>query len=158
MRSILVLGLGNRLMMDDGIGVAVVEALAGRPPGDGRVTWAIGETDFEYCLGLAAAHDYLIVVDAALTGKAPGEVSVFPLDAAPGGRSGVSAHDVHFLDLLHQSDQGKAGVLLGIEPAEICLHWGLSRCLSDGFDRIVEAVWAIVERLGDDLVPNCPLG
>ena len=36
MRSILVLGLGNRLMMDDGIGVAVVEALAGRaPPGRG---------------------------------------------------------------------------------------------------------------------------
>ena len=77
--TILILGLGNTLLTDDGIGLHVIAALdrddARRS--DGSVVVLDGGT-----LGLALlpeieAATALIVVDAANFGGAPGEVRVF---------------------------------------------------------------------------------
>lgn len=140
MKPVLVLGLGNRLMMDDGIGVAVVEALAAQGPADERVQYAVGETDFDYCLEVAADCESLIVVDAAVTGRRPGEVSVFPMEALATCRPGLSLHNLHFLDLLRQRQSGQPGVLIGIEPFRVEVHFGLSRELTRQLDSIVNKV------------------
>ena len=49
MKEVLVLGIGNRLMMDDGIGVLVVEELKKRNTNP-YIRYIIGETDTYFCM------------------------------------------------------------------------------------------------------------
>ncbi len=144
MRSVLVLGLGNRLMMDDGVGVAAVEALARQQPPCEGLRFEVGETDFEYCLALAEGADDLILVDAAVTGSSPGSVTLMPLHEAAARRPGISQHHLHFLDLLLQRDPAKRPTLIGIEPHQITYGLGLSAVLGSQFEIIVERVRALV--------------
>lgn len=147
MKPILVLGIGSRLMMDDGIGVNVVETLAKQTPEDEFVSYEIGETDFEYSLDLMLRAEYLIIIDAAITGKKPGEVSIFLLSELQSVNQGISQHNLHFLDLVNQLDQRKKGVMIGIEPFHIDFHWGLSCELSEIFGTIVGKVEDTIERI-----------
>lgn len=146
MRRVLVLGLGNRLMMDDGVGVAVVEALSREQTVDEGVRYAIGETDFEYCLDLVAPAESLLIVDAAVTGKGPGEVSLLPLHDLVVCRPGLSLHQLHFVDLLLQRARPENGALIGIEPQQIEFHLGLSSLLRDQFDAVVNSVRSTIEQ------------
>lgn len=156
MKPMLVLGLGNRLMMDDGVGVAVVEALAGQEPEPG-VRYEVGETDFDHCLALAAETDCLIVVDAAVTGRRPGEVSVLPLRELAACRPGLSGHELHFLDLLLRLRSVERGALIGIEPFQIELHFGLSPALGEQMGEIISAVrTAIAQVLRTQDLPRGP--
>ncbi|HWI62502.1 MAG TPA: hydrogenase maturation protease [Symbiobacteriaceae bacterium] len=152
MKSTLVLGLGNRLMMDDGIGVAVVELLAGQEPVEG-VRYEVGETDFDHSLDLAAGCDRLIVVDAAVTGRQPGEVFVLPLRELVHVRSGLSVHELHFVDLLMRLKSVERGALIGIEPFRIDFHFGLSPELQAGLGTVVSSVRAEIERLQKEAPP-----
>lgn len=89
----LVLGLGNPLLTDDGVGLHVAEklraSLAGRPG---------VEVDLDYCGGLRLMERLVgcrraIIIDAARRGAPVGSVTVLPLDASPTRHSG-SAHDI----------------------------------------------------------------
>lgn len=142
MKELLVLGIGNRLMMDDGVGVLVVEALAARRPVE--AIYAVGETDVDYCLDLALLAPYLILVDAAATGRAPGTVTTFPLGEVTAMGAGLSLHHVHLLDLLHQHQPRKRGALIGIEPYRVDFHWGLSGELAERWDQILTGVEAAI--------------
>lgn len=131
-KTILVLGLGNVLRSDDGVGVHVVWALAPRtlePRGGSRICLRDGGT-----LGLALLPEIeavqgLIVVDAARFGGAPGEVRVFEA-AAMDEQLGVargSAHEVALSDLmgaarLNDSLPNKRA-LVGVAPDS--MGWGL---------------------------------
>lgn len=145
MKPLLVLGLGNRLMMDDGIGVAVVEALAGQDPPDGRIHYAVGETDFAYCLDLAADCERLLVVDAVVMGRRPGDVAVLPLRELAARGRGLSMHDLHLIDLLLHGKSAQQGALIGIEPFHIDLCYGLSAALSEQFEAILGKVRTAIE-------------
>lgn len=147
MRPTLVLGVGNRLMMDDGVGIAVVELLARSQPPDGEVRYEIGETDFAYCLELAEQTDRLILVDAVATDQRPGDVTLVPLKQISPSGPGLSLHHAHLVDLLLQRDPQTNAVLVGIEPFEIAFHWGLSPELEGEFDRIVRAVKEAIDGL-----------
>ena len=72
--STLVLGIGNTLLTDEGVGVHVINRLAENYPGFPDVTFLDGGTLSFSLAGELANHDRLIVVDAAHTGKSPGSV------------------------------------------------------------------------------------
>lgn len=156
MKPILVLGIGSRLMMDDGVGVYVVETLAKQCVDDPWVAYEVGETDVEYCLDLMQRADYLIVIDATKLGKPPGEWSTFQLREHMSRRPGISQHNLHFLEVMQQMDRGKKGVIIGIEPFQVDFHWGLSKELSEHFDRIVREVKDTVERVKIDYIKDKP--
>lgn len=146
MKRTVVLGIGNRLMMDDGIGVEVVGALMEDAVWGERVAFEIGETDFDYCMEAAIEAEYLIIIDSAITGKAPGEITVFPLSQLCSSKPGISLHNLHFLDLIQQFDQKKCGILIGIEPYQIDVHWGISRELKEKMSEIVGQVRQMITR------------
>lgn len=74
--GILILGLGNPLQADDGIGCRVAEALTARelPP---EVEALDGGTPGIGLLNLLEGRQRVIIVDAAEMGRAPGEVVRF---------------------------------------------------------------------------------
>jgi hydrogenase maturation protease len=75
-RRILVAGIGNVFLGDDGFGVALAERLAARtlPPGVEVVDYGIRGMDLAYALG--DGYDAVVLLDAAPTGRPPGTLSV----------------------------------------------------------------------------------
>jgi hydrogenase maturation protease len=89
----LVLGLGNPLLADDGVGLRVAQRVRSRL--SERPEIEVGE---DYCGGLRLMErmigfDRAILIDARCSGAEPGTVCVLALDAAP-GRHLASSHDV----------------------------------------------------------------
>jgi hydrogenase maturation protease len=125
---VLVLGVGNRLLTDEGAGVHVVEHLAREHPDLAGVTWLDGGTLSFTLAGPIEETDALIVVDAADLGAAPGTVRVYQgaeMDRFV-GRARLSVHEVSLLDLLAiarlTGHLPGHRALVGIQPAD--LGWG----------------------------------
>ena len=101
---ILVLGLGNTLLTDDGIGLHVIAALEQdvAKASAGPVVILDGGTLGLSLLPEIEAATALIVVDAANFGGAPGEVRVFDEAAmdAQLGAAKTSAHELALADLI----------------------------------------------------------
>jgi hydrogenase maturation protease len=101
MPSVAVLGLGNRLMRDDGVGARVLDELARRY----RLPPAVSLIQSEAPMARLAAEldgvGHLIVVDAVRGGQAPGTVyGVRPEQLATVGRRACSSHGMDLADLL----------------------------------------------------------
>jgi len=131
-RGLLILGLGNSLLRDDGIGLHVVAAL------DPMRLARLGGNDVRICdggtLGLSLLPeiertDSLIVVDAANFGGRRGEVRVFHAEAMDAriGAARSSAHELALADLIGAARLTGAlperRALVGIAPADI--GWGI---------------------------------
>ena len=121
----LVLGLGNILLKDDGIGVRLVRELQkkGIPPG---VSCLEGGTALLDIPGFLGRKTRLLVVDALRGGGKPG--TVYMLSEADftrgegGGMPLTSLHDLRILGLLQMPDMArwiKSWKIMGVEPQEI---------------------------------------
>jgi hydrogenase maturation protease len=99
---VLILGIGNLLMGDEGVGVHVVRALEGEamPPG---VEVLDGGTGGFHLLELFDRHRHMILIDATLDDSEPGTVRVlYPKFATDFPRS-LSAHDIGLRDLVESA-------------------------------------------------------
>jgi len=143
-RQILVLGLGNILLQDEGLGVRAVERLATRyrlPPEvqvmDGGV---MGLDLLPYLVGVS----HLLITDAVQTGRPPGSLVRLEGDAIPAALSlKMSMHQVGLQELLalasFQGTLPEQVVLWGLEPSS--LEWGLelSTPIAAQIDALVDA-------------------
>jgi hydrogenase maturation protease len=143
-RQILVLGLGNILLQDEGLGVRAVERLATRyrlPPEvqvmDGGV---MGLDLLPYLDGVS----HLLITDAVQTGKPPGSLVRLEGDAIPAALLlKMSMHQVGLQELLalagFQGTLPEQVVLWGLEPDS--LEWGLelSAPIAAQIDALVDA-------------------
>ncbi len=124
----LLLGIGNRLLSDEGVGSRVIDYLEANPLADPAVQLLDGGTLSFTLAGEIAAHPYLIVVDAARTGNPPGTLCCYPGDELERhlARAAGSVHEVGLQDLLDISRLSdsfpKRRALIGIEP--LSLDWG----------------------------------
>lgn len=105
----LILGLGNLLMGDEGIGVHAVRALEKEPLPPG-VTLLDGGTGGFHLLEVFDQHRHLILIDATLDDGEPGTVSVLRPKFASDFPRSLSAHDIGLRDLV------ESAVLLGPLP------------------------------------------
>lgn len=147
----LVLGVGNTILTDEGVGPWVVERLRALNPEAPGVTWMDGGTlSFSISADVEDAQ-YLIVVDATELRAAPGTVRVFvdeEMDRMLGGH-GRSIHEVGLMDLLNMArlmerlPQRRA--LVGIQPAIV--DWGTepSPAVGAAMPEAAGAVAALIE-------------
>ena len=127
--TILVLGLGNTLLSDDGVGMHVLKSLEDEGSRQTQVSYCHGGT-----LGLSLLPEIedasaLIVIDAAEIDAAPGTLRVFEggdMDRQLGGKK-YSAHEVALADLISSASlMGKKPqrrALVATQPADT--SWGL---------------------------------
>jgi len=128
---VLVAGVGNIFLGDDGFGSEVARRLATQPlPAGVRVTdYGIGGIHLAY--DLLGEVDLLVLVDALPRGVAPGTVSLLEVDADAGAEH--PRVDSHAMDpaTVFASVRGLGGtmpptVVVGCEPAEVSERMGLS--------------------------------
>jgi hydrogenase maturation protease len=149
MKKTVVLGIGNRLMEDDGIGNEIVEELRRRDVFPGLRLIA-GETDTDYCLDEMEGADHVILTDAANMGTEPCSVTVLPLRDII--RELPSSSSAHHFDLLHgmkQRNYKGDGILLAVEACSIRYHLGMSPQMKAQFPRIVDEIEKYIENYLD---------
>jgi hydrogenase maturation protease len=158
---VLVLGVGNTLLSDEGVGVRAVEALTQRwalPP---EVEVVDGGTAGMDLLDIFADRSHVIIVDAVRTGGPPGTVIRLEGDQVPalfGTR--ISPHQLGLSDVLAALQilemSPRSLVVLGIEPASLDLGLELSPRLAACLDTLVDQVLGELRTLGLEATPRPP--
>jgi len=138
-----VLGIGNVLLKDEGIGCHVVHALEGVPLPDVKI---IDGGTCPDVVQLLEDADKLVIVDAVKGGGMPGQIYRFHLeDITLEQKPFLSLHDVGLVDSLMfmqlWRNIGEA-VIIGVEPREI--NWGLelSPELQEKMPQIIDTILA----------------
>lgn len=128
MTHILVLGIGNTLLSDEGIGIHVIDYLKQHHPAPEGVTYLDGGTLSFTLAAKIEDTDNLIVVDAARVGGQPGNVACMTGSRMDHflGTAKRSVHEVSLLDLLDIARLTETlpanRALVGIQPGTI--DWG----------------------------------
>lgn len=148
-KRILVIGIGSHLMQDDGIGAILAEDLHFGFH-EQNVEVIAAETDFAFGLEMVQAHDYVVLLDAVQSGKPPGSITVFSLQAAAAMKNNCfSQHEPSLINLITQKFGHTEGCLMGIEAAEIGLGFGLSPTIKQKYEDILaqakQKILAIME-------------
>ncbi len=147
MNRIVVLGVGNLLRTDDGVGVRVIQELEARFSFPPNVRLYDGGTGGLGLLSIIEEADYLVVVDSVLVGEPPGTVVSFDVENLPSTLTRkISSHEIDVLDVLDIARRlGKLPptVIVGIQPQDI---------VSFGTElKIGRHVPALLERVLDEL-------
>jgi hydrogenase maturation protease len=119
----LILGIGNLLLSDEGVGVHVARALAKRElPPDVSVVEA--GTAFLDVLPDIEKADRILLVDAMEGGGAPGSVYLVPFDQCkhPGMLASLHGFDMSRVLFMAGNNRNPEVTVFGVEPARI--EWG----------------------------------
>ena len=151
MQRTLVLGIGNTLLSDEGLGIHLLHYLQAQNPTHPGVTWLDGGTLSFTLAPDIEDHENLIVLDAAQLNEPPGTVKLLEgsdMDRFV-GHGKRSVHEVGLVDLMAivrlQDSLPKKRALLGIQPAE--LGWGefpskvVSRVIPDAASQVMDLLY-----------------
>jgi hydrogenase maturation protease len=144
-KKVLILGIGNLILKDEGIGVHVVRALEKQrlPAG---VDLIDGGTASMELLSPIYESQWIIVIDALKANGEPGTIyRCLPEDLMEISDRPLSLHQVGLLDVLSMARQlggNPAVVIIGVEPKEI--SWGLE--LTEEIQAVVPKVVAAVKQ------------
>lgn len=148
--KILVLGVGNILLHDEGVGVRVVEKLQSEYEFSPNVELMDGGTLGLRLMEPISEVDVLIVVDAVKNGEPPGTLYRLPADVlAKRVAFKNSLHQLNLVETLALADiLGKSpssATIIGVEPADIS-PWGteltevIQACVPEMCIRVLDEV------------------
>jgi hydrogenase maturation protease len=146
----LILGVGNLLMSDDGVGVRVIERIdTARSLPEGVQTLDGGTCGLDLLRFLEGVEN-LIVVDAANLGGVPGEIQRLEGEAVPAFLAQkVSPHEINLPELLFSAKligiYPKRVVVLGIQPQSIAVGLEISPPVADKIDELADRALAEVK-------------
>lgn len=152
---ILIMGIGNVLMKDEGVGCRVAEEIESLYELPENVTVTDSGTMGMTILNLFREYDFVVVVDAVDgSGHPPGTVLILsPEDIAP-NQVRHSLHDTRFVDVL------EAAELIGCRPEAVCvgiqvedrdpaeLTIGLSETVEGALSTAIDAVMKVLSERG----------
>jgi hydrogenase maturation protease len=154
--SILVLGVGNYLMGDEGIGVWLIEEMAGRelPP---YLDLLDGGTGGFLLLDRFQAYKTIIFVDATMDGNPAGTISLLRPKFASDFPTALSVHDLGLKDMIeavylldHQPDLYLLTISIEqIDPMSVSLSGPVKRAIPGA----VEKILSLGQQLSTQKVP-----
>ena len=159
---VLVAGVGNVFLSDDGFGVEVARRLAARPLPSGVEVADVGIRGMHLAYRLLDGYRALVLVDTVRQGRPPGTLVLLEhdLDAPPEQAPAFDAHGMDPGALLGMLDGLARGVgverpvdrvlVVGCEPASVDEGIGLSHEVAAVVDRAAQAVVDLVGDLLDE--------
>jgi hydrogenase maturation protease len=154
-RKVVVVGMGNLLLKDEGIGIHVAQALL-KEPHPSRIQLEVidGATMPDIPLSFEEI-DKLIIVDAVLAGDTPGAVFRFhPEDINLEDKIMTSLHQISLMENLKLmklfGHRLTDIVIIGVQPKDIDYGTELSAELAERIPDIIEIVMNEVRRNGSE--------
>ena len=157
--TVLVLGVGNILLSDEGVGVRVVEALQDRYVIPDGIDVVDGGTSGMDMLDIIGGRDHVILIDAMKTGGPPATIVRLCGDEVPAffGLK-ISPHQLGLSDVLAALKilecEPANMTLIGIEPADLDLGLELSPTIAGKLDDLVQMVASELSDIGIGLAPK----
>ena len=149
----LLLGLGNPLRGDDGVGPRLIEELTRRGLPDGVTALDVGNAGLDL-LNVLEGRERAVVVDAADVGREPGQFIRFTLDEAWLAQSAdsFSPHNAGLSEVLALAEALNLAlpeiVVFGVQPAEIGWREGLSPAVEAVLPSLTRAVIEELQKPG----------
>ncbi|GAB4533767.1 MAG: HyaD/HybD family hydrogenase maturation endopeptidase [Anaerolineae bacterium] len=163
MSCTLILGVGNILMGDEGVGVWVIEHLQAHYTFPEEVQVLDGGTMGLDLLTYLEGVERLLVVDALDACQPPGTIVRLADDQIPAflGRRKLSPHQIGLADLLSvaslRGQMPHQTVLIGVQPASLETKLGLSPTIQAQLPSILEKLLSEMESWGYQIsVRSCP--
>ena len=155
--SSLLLGVGNILLQDEGIGVRVIEEFERRYRAPDGLDILDGGTSGFDLLDHIANRTHLIIVDAVRTGDPPGTIIRLDGERVPAFfRNKITPHQLGISDVLAatilRDEQPEDIVLIGIVPETMDTGLELSAGIAAKVDTLIQMVLEELE--ARDLIPE----
>ncbi len=157
--NITVLGVGNILYSDDGVGVRVVEALMAAYEFSDNVSVVDGGVLGINLLGVISSAGRLIVVDTVLNHGKPGDFHRLEHDQIPDRI--LAKNSLHQVDLIEALTLCKAldhvprTTIIGIEPEDLnTLSDKLTPTIQNKLEELTQKVLEEVGKLGGSYTPK----
>ena len=150
--SVLVLGIGNSLLGDEGAGIAVLKFLEQQQQIDQSVRLLDGGTLSFTLAGELDSASALIVLDAAELNSAPGTVKCFENEAMDRflGQAKRSAHEVGLLDLMDMArlmdNLPQRRALIGIQHKQIDWSTSPTPAVASAIPEAAEAALKLIQK------------
>jgi hydrogenase maturation protease len=150
MPKTLILGVGNLLMSDDGVGVRVIERIEAARTVPADVQTVDGGTCGLDLLHFLEGVEHLIVVDAANFDAPPGTIRRLVGEAVPAFLAQkISPHEINLPELLFSAKltgiYPNRVVVLGIQPQTLEVGLELSPAVAARVDELADRALAEVE-------------
>ncbi len=154
----LVLGVGNVLLMDEGVGVRALNELKRRYSFSDDIEFLDGGTAGIELLRHIQNRDHLIIIDAMTCDQPPGTVVRLEGEDVPKAfRIRISPHQLGLSDLLAAAmltdDLPEKLILFGVEPESIDIGLELTGTVEASLDKLIEAVADELRSMGCSVVP-----
>ena len=156
-RSILIAGVGNAWLRDDGFGGEVARRLSERPLPAGVDVMDAGTGGLDLAYEVMRGYDALVILDVSRQGGEPGTLYVMEPDeeSVPGVIEDGDVINPHAMDpqtvLRFVKSVGAwpgRVVVIACEPADVEeMGWGLSQPVRDAIERAVDLVVETVAEL-----------
>lgn len=148
MKPVLVVGLGNPLMGDDGVGCAVAERLAGDPRLPDGVEVICGGSDLLRYTGEMEGRSRVVVIDAIQDDAGPGGVTVFDESLSGLDDRQSHAHQLSAVQAIHllRTVTPARYTLVGVSIASAAMETGLSPIVNALMPAIIDRVLQEVAR------------
>lgn len=154
MSKVMVVGIGNLIMQDDGVGVHAIKALEELGFSDDVELIDGGTHSYDLIEEFCRAEN-LIIVDAMHTGGKPGTIYRAPFDelGLEPSENITSLHEMHFVEAMKMTRMlgyNPATTVFGIEPAVIEISMDLSPEVAEKLARLVELIHQDILKILDD--------
>jgi len=150
---VLVLGMGNLLLEDEGLGIRALESLQQQYEIPGGVELLDGGTTGMGLLDDMSRREHVLVLDACQTGDPPGTLVRLAGDEVPvyfGMR--ISPHQMGLSDVLAtlelSGEQPAEVTVLGLVPQSLEMRLELSRLIKQKLEDLVDAAVQELARMG----------
>jgi len=160
--SIAVVGLGNILLRDEGVGVHVVNAIKGKYSFSPEVEIIDGGTLGLDLLHLIGGREKLLLIDAVNFNKEPGYIGIVEDDHIPSTLfAKLSVHHIGLSDVLFAAkllDLTPAKVrLIGIQPESLEVGLDMTECINGKIEAVIDTVIGTLKEWNIECVLLSPL-
>lgn len=151
-QKILILGVGNLLLRDDGFGVHLINSLKGAALPSNVELLEAGTVSHQLIPRLHEI-DHLIVIDVVEAGDTPGSIFRFsPDDMRFPAELKASLHQISLVDVLNMAaltGRKPKTVIIGVQPKDVS-SWSmeLNEELIAVIPRVQELVWQELKKIG----------
>ena len=151
--KVLILGLGNLLLSDEGVGVHAVNAMARRFKMPEGVEILDGGTSGMDLLDAIAGRDHLIVCDAIRSDERPGSVHrIDDESVAAFFATRISPHQIGLSEVLASlellGERPKHVTIIGVVPADLSLGTELSAAAREGMEESIDFIFDELTAIG----------
>ena len=157
--SIVVLGVGNILLTDEGLGVHVVEDLKANYTFTPQISLIDGGTMGMELLTYMRGMKKILLIDAVNGGEAPGTIYEFPhRELEQYFMDHISVHEVGMQDILRiraiQENPLEDAIVIGVEPESLDVGFEPSAPVQKALPEVKERVLRVLREWGVQIEPK----